>query len=128
MPAKQSLKVVTLEKRATIEVGAEILTRISEALAASDRVLINLSHVESADLTTVQLLYAAAREAINRTKELGFTGSVPDSVRQALENGGFCKQAPTDARRLSDDLLDLNPQHDQNEGFAQDATGEPDHG
>lgn len=128
MSTNQSLKIITLEKRATVDCALQIRTQLLEALAGSERVLVDLSRIESADLTTIQLLYAAAREAAIQQKELGFTGTVSDAVRNALEDGGFCKHAPADAQWLGGDLLDLHAGSDGKDGSGSEQVGESGHG
>jgi anti-anti-sigma factor len=104
---EQDLQVVSLEGDATIAEVGTLTTRLSEAIDNSAKVLINLSHVTSMDLAGIQALYAAKKEARARGVALHFTGSASDSVREALEAGGFVKQAPADARELEAGLLDF---------------------
>ena len=108
MSEKKTVSVVTLEKRATIDRAQHLRDTLLEALQQSDRVLLNLSHVEAVDLTAIQILYAAVREARIGGGELDFTGEVPESMRKALQDGGFCKRAPHDGRELAAALLDFD--------------------
>ncbi len=108
MSEKKTLKVVTLEKRATIERAQHLRDTLLEALQQSSRVLLNLSHVETVDLTAIHIIYAAAHEARIGGSELDFTGAVSEPMRKAFEDGGFCTHAPYDGRELAAALLDFD--------------------
>ncbi|MFP4372804.1 MAG: STAS domain-containing protein [Spirochaetaceae bacterium] len=107
---EQDLQVVSLEGAATIAEADALRTRLSETLATTSKVLVNLSHVSRMDLAGIQVLYAARRTATANGVAFHLTGTVSDAVREALEAGGFVKQAPTDARELEAALLDFVPE------------------
>ena len=107
MTENGSLKVITLDRRATIDRAESLREVLLDALANAASTLINLSHVEVIDLTAIHLLYAAKRQALSEKKRFEFTGTVPVAVREALEHGGFCKRAPEDGPDLGAALLDF---------------------
>lgn len=104
---EQDLQVVSLEGDATVAGIEPLHQRLTEALESSSKVLVNVSHVSTMDLAGIQLLYAAKREAEARGVALHLTGTVSDAVREAMEAGGFVKEAPADARELESRLLDF---------------------
>jgi anti-anti-sigma factor len=105
---EQDLQVVSLEGDATIASLQATRERLTEALDNSAKVLVNLSHVSAVDLAGIQMLYAAKKEAEERGVQFHLTGTVSDAVREALEAGGFLKEAPADARALEAALLDFD--------------------
>jgi anti-anti-sigma factor len=105
---EQDLQVISLEGGATIAEAASMRDRLSEALDGAEKVLVNLSHITRMDLAGIQVLYAARRAATERGVALHLTGTVSDAAREALEAGGFVKQAPADARALEATLLDFD--------------------
>jgi len=109
---EQDLQVVSLEGDATIAGIESLEQRLSEALESSSKVLLNLSHVSNMDLAGIQLLYAAKREADARGVVLHLTGTASDAVREAMEAGGFVKEAPADARELESRLLDFTAEEE----------------
>jgi len=60
--------------------------------------LLDLSAVEEADLTLIQLILSARRSAADRNLSLLLTESAPEPVLRMLERGGFIGPAP-DTRR-----------------------------
>ncbi|TVR04261.1 MAG: STAS domain-containing protein [Spirochaetaceae bacterium] len=107
MTENGSLKVITLDRRATIDRAEALRVMLLDALAHAPSTLVNLSHVEAIDLTAIHLLYAAKRQALSEKKRFDFTGTVPSVVRDALEQGGFCKRAPEEGPDLAAALLDF---------------------
>jgi anti-anti-sigma factor len=104
---EQDLNVVSLEGGATIAEAETVRDRLAGAIDGSAKVLVNLSHITRMDLAGIQVLYAARREADARGVAFHLTGSVSDAVREALEAGGFVKEAAADARELEASLLDF---------------------
>ncbi|MFP4231095.1 MAG: lipid asymmetry maintenance protein MlaB [Spirochaetaceae bacterium] len=104
---EEDLRVVTLGRQVTITEVESQGAELSQAFSASRKVLVKLSHVERMDLSGVQLLYAARKEARERGTSLHLTGTVPDAVRETLKAGGFVAEAPADAGELESVLLDF---------------------
>jgi anti-anti-sigma regulatory factor len=104
-----SLKVIGLEGGCTIQRASQIKDQLETALASSGKILVNLSRVESIDVTFIQLLYAAKREAAHREVELHLTGTVAEEVAERFVTAGLCSDALTDAREIEEQLLDFQP-------------------
>jgi ABC-type transporter Mla MlaB component len=69
-----------------------------QALGAGSDVILDLSEVEEADLTFIQLILSATRTASERGLSLTLSAPAPEPVMQLLERGGFVGAAP-DPRR-----------------------------
>jgi len=69
-----------------------------QAFAAESDVILDLSDVEEADLSFVQLIISAQRTAAEKGLSLTLSAPAPEPVIQILERGGFIGAAP-DARR-----------------------------
>jgi anti-anti-sigma regulatory factor len=102
-----SLKVVTMEGRGTVETATAKASTLLDALSENEKVLLNLSHLEQIDASFVHILYAAAAEAEKRGIRFGLTGALQPGFRSALEVGGFCNNAPEQARDLHGALIDF---------------------
>jgi anti-anti-sigma regulatory factor len=104
MPAMESElesnKQISPNGRLTLERAAAFKDELLAALAMSSKVLLNLAHVEDADLTLVQILYAARREAIQTGRHFELTGKLPERIVKLLVTGGFIKVAANDAREI----------------------------
>jgi anti-anti-sigma regulatory factor len=102
----QSLKLLKLAGSLTVERAASIRADLLSLLSEYDVITLDLSKVTDVDLSFVQLLYAAASEAVRLGKELSFSGKLSKEVRAALQVGGFCSEAPEDAGELISALFD----------------------
>lgn len=102
-----SLKVLTLSKNLTIERAADIRVTLTDALSAAEQVLVNVARSTKVDLSFIHILYAAAKSAQAQGKELHLTSTASDAFREAVLVGGFCKQAPEDARALERELFEF---------------------
>ena len=77
---------------------AEPHAALIQAFEAGEDLVLDLSGVEEADLTFVQLILAAQRSAGEQGLVLTLSAPAPEPVMQILERGGFISSAP-DARR-----------------------------
>jgi anti-anti-sigma regulatory factor len=87
--AQQSVQVVKLGKRATIESAKALSGEILKKLKDAQVLCFDLEHVETADLSAVQLLYAAKREADKSGKDIRFSEQISDAFLETLITGGF---------------------------------------
>lgn len=80
---------VQLEGTVDIAAAAELKTALQEAVRAGREVHVALDEVRYLDVTAVQLLWAAGREA--RTAGVGFlaSGALPEPARAALRDAGL---------------------------------------
>jgi anti-anti-sigma factor len=81
--------VIRLEGEMDIGSAAELKAVLEEALAARRETRISLETATGIDVTTVQLLWAAEREARARGMVLALEGPVPEVLRTTLRNAGF---------------------------------------
>jgi anti-anti-sigma regulatory factor len=86
---KDALTIIQLE--GTIDVGgaAELKELLVQQLKSSAAVYVSLDAATGLDVTAVQLLWAAAREAQRVGVEFGFKGQTPEAVRSALVDAGI---------------------------------------
>lgn len=86
---REEVSVLHLEGSIDIGVAAELKQALLEVLKGTNAVRIALDSSADLDVTAVQLLWAAEREA--RALNLGFTleGSLPDSISDSLKEVGF---------------------------------------
>ncbi len=73
-------------------------TEIVHALHSRQDVVLDMSAVEEADLTLIQLILAARRTADETDQSFTLAGPAPEPVARLLERGGFIGPAP-DSRR-----------------------------
>ena len=87
----EEANAILLDGSIDISVAADLKKNLLDAIKESRPVQLVLSPSTELDITAVQLLWAAEREA--RSLNLSFTlkGSVPDSVVSALKEAGFEK-------------------------------------
>jgi anti-anti-sigma factor len=81
--------VIRLEGEVDIALAAALKEALLEALASSGDVRISLERATGLDVTAVQLLWAAEREAKASGVVLALEGPVPEVLRAALEETGF---------------------------------------
>lgn len=82
-------KVICLEGVIDIASAAELKAVLLEALKSGKRLSLLLDKCADLDVTAIQLLWAAEREA--RASSVGFTlaGELPEKVSAALKDAGF---------------------------------------
>jgi len=75
----------------TIDIGdaADLKTALLAALGPRNTVEVALDGVTGLDVTAVQLLWAAQREAQRVNVALHFSGRVPEAVRAVLADAGL---------------------------------------
>ena len=88
---KDALTFIHLEGVIDIGCAAELKELLMEKLSSGEAVYISLESVTGLDVTAVQLLWAAAREAQRVGVEFGFKGQMPEAVRCALAAAGIEK-------------------------------------
>lgn len=83
------MSVIHLDGAIDIGVGAELKQTLLEELKQAKAMRVAFGLTADLDVTAVQLLWAAEREA--RTLNIGFAleGSVPDSLSDSLKEMGF---------------------------------------
>lgn len=88
----------------TIAQAEKTVKDLSTALAKHREILCDLSEITEIDLSFIQILYSAKKEAVKQNKELHLTGTVPEVVKKAFLIGGFCSDA-TDAAEIFEKMI-----------------------
>jgi anti-anti-sigma factor len=83
--------LVRLEGSIDIACAADLKALLVEALTSAKDVQVSLAGATYLDVTAVELLWAAAREARGKTVKFAFADEVPESVSGALLDAGFEK-------------------------------------
>jgi len=86
---KDTLTFIHLEGGIDIGCAAELKDLLIEKLKSGSAVYVSLESATGLDVTAVQLLWAAAREAQRVGVEFGFKGQTPETVRCALAEAGI---------------------------------------
>lgn len=77
----------------TIQTIAEAHKKFSQILEGESAIVIDVSGVENADLTLVQLIEAARCSAARRSKVIRLSAPAEGKLREVLERGGFLHNA-----------------------------------
>ena len=88
---KDALALIRLEGAIEVGCAAELKELLIEKLKSGSAVYVALEAATVLDVTAVQLLWAAAREAQRVGVEFGFKGQTPEAVRCALAEAGIEK-------------------------------------
>jgi anti-anti-sigma regulatory factor len=81
--------MIRLEGEANIALAAELKQMLLQALASGKGVSVDLSGATDLDVTVVQLLWTAGREARKLNVEFGLTEVFPEQISTTLEDAGF---------------------------------------
>ena len=82
-------RLICLEGVVDIASAAELKTILLDALESGKAVRVALNHSTDLDVTAVQLLWAAEREARATGVEFSLAGPVPQPLSAALKDAGF---------------------------------------
>jgi len=86
---KDALALIRLEGAIDVGCAAELKELLMEKLKSGSAVYVALESATGLDITAVQLLWEAAREAQRVGVEFGFKGRTPEAVRCALAEAGI---------------------------------------
>jgi anti-anti-sigma regulatory factor len=86
---KDALTCIQLEGAIDVGCAAELKDLLMEKLKSGAAVYVALESATGLDITAVQLLWAAAREAQRVGVEFVFKGQTPEAVRCALADAGI---------------------------------------
>jgi anti-anti-sigma regulatory factor len=112
MPSSESIKILSYEGPVGIEKAAKIKEEILRMLEKNKIVTVNMSRIQEIDLSFIQIIYAARREAGKVGKEFHISGTLSDSVKNTFLVGGFCKEIGDDAQTLEKQLFEFS-QHSE---------------
>lgn len=80
---------LALHGNLVIQHAQELKTALLAALAKSNHLLVDLSRVENADVSALQLLCAAQREAAHLGGALALTGRPAAGFQRTVQDAGF---------------------------------------
>lgn len=80
-----------------IRAAADIMLQLREALARHRRVVVESAGVTGADITTVQTLLAARRQALASGGEVALSAPLGEALANVLRAGGFLAPGLVDA-------------------------------
>ena len=86
---REGASAIHLEGVIDIALASELKTTLVEALKSSKPLRLALNADTDLDVTAIQLLWAAEREAKASNVDFMLEGSVPDSVSRSLKEAGF---------------------------------------
>lgn len=76
----------------TVETVRELHQEIRNSLKESDAVMLQTASLERVDLSLIQLIYAARREALKKKKVLALADPVSPRLIEVLKDGGFIRK------------------------------------
>jgi anti-anti-sigma factor len=85
----ETASVVRLEGEVDISLAAELKGLLLQALSTGRETHLSLARVTALDVTAVQVLWAAERNARTSGVAFALDGQVPEPVSAALKNAGF---------------------------------------
>jgi anti-anti-sigma regulatory factor len=95
MPAtveeREDASLVRLEGVLDIAFAAEMKSVLLNALASKKKLRLTLDGATELDITALQLLYAAERDAAKAGIPFALQGSVPDEISVAMADAGLVK-------------------------------------
>lgn len=87
----EALCFIRLEGEINITCAAELKKHLLQALSSGKEVRVDLERATELDVTALQLLWAAEREARGSGKGLTLAGRVPEEISRAVNDAGFEK-------------------------------------
>ena len=95
MPAtveeRENTSLVCLEGAIDIASAAEMKSVLLNALASKKKIRLTLESATELDITALQVLYAAERDAAKTGILFALDGSVPDEISAAMTAAGLVK-------------------------------------
>ena len=86
---EEELSTIRLEGEVGIASAADLKSHLIQALGCSKQVRVSLQSVTDLDVTAVQLLWAARREAKASSVAFAIDGPIPSMVLSSLLQAGF---------------------------------------
>jgi anti-anti-sigma regulatory factor len=81
--------VIDLQGEVNIRCAAELKDLLIQTLALAGPLHIDLSAIKEIDITAIQLLWAAEREARKAGKEFLFVGTIPEIILAIVNHAGL---------------------------------------
>lgn len=88
MAAKSSDKNVTIKwtGSAGIETANKLQKELLKALKASEKIFLDISELEDIDLTGIQIILSAKKEADSLGKSFSITGTIPPAIAEYVSS------------------------------------------
>jgi anti-anti-sigma regulatory factor len=83
--------ILKIAGEATVDHAQELKEALQQALEEHDQLQLDCTGIETLDFFAIQLLCSAHRTAVARKKRLGFVGTAPPPVEEALARAGFVR-------------------------------------
>jgi anti-anti-sigma regulatory factor len=96
----ESSKIIAPVGRIGLEKAQEFKAELLDALHSATRVTLDLSRIDDVDLSFIQTVYAAKREALASSRHFALSGKVNESIQKLLLIGGFSKESSSEAAVL----------------------------
>jgi hypothetical protein len=87
----EGISLIRMEGDVSIAMAAEMKDLLVKALASGTDQHISMASATDLDVTALQLLYAADREAAKSGTKLTLDDHVPDEIFSAMTDAGFAK-------------------------------------
>lgn len=84
-----SPSLIGLEGEINIRCAAELKELLLQALAREGALHVDLSAATEVDITALQLLWAAQREALQSGREFLLTGTISEIIAAAMDRSGL---------------------------------------
>ena len=88
---REKATMIRIDGPADIAVAADLKRALLDAFTGSNAVEVSLDSCTEIDVTAVQLLWAAEREARSLNIRFTLEGDLPNSIGTALNDAGFEK-------------------------------------
>jgi anti-anti-sigma factor len=89
--------LIWLQGEIDIATSVELKTALMEALSSPKEILVDVEGATDLDVTAVQLLWAAAREAEKTGTAFAFSSQVAETVSRVVREMGFADFGPLPA-------------------------------
>ncbi len=87
--AGETRDVIRLAGNVDINCAAELKRMLIETISSEKELRVDLANATDLDITAIQLLWAAAREADKLGVSFSVAGQVPENIRCAVRDAGF---------------------------------------
>lgn len=89
-------QVLNFEGTLSIGRADTIKKDLINTLNETDNLVVDLSKVESIDLSFIQILYAVKKEAVLKKKSFNITGSIDENIKKLLSLTNFFRSFDND--------------------------------
>ncbi|HUN85883.1 MAG TPA: STAS domain-containing protein [Terracidiphilus sp.] len=89
LPPTEDANLIRLEGEIDIDDAAELKERLLQALERGGELLVSLEDAGSLDVTAMELLWAAARDAGAKGMKVELAGPVPEALTASFCDAGF---------------------------------------